>query len=254
MSALLGPALEANVVWLTTVDSSNAMAERLMRAMADDEDRLPDTVIVADVQTEGHGREGRRWESPAGGLYATWLGWLTSESLARLPMAMGAILAEAVETVVPGVAVGLKWPNDLEVGGRKLGGILCQSRVAGEQVWAMAGFGINLEAVPALPPDDAARAVSLRSLGWLEPGDRAKWNLIGAVASGVRPALAHPVAVREAWIRRSVHHAGEVMTIRNGALLVEGTFVGFGEDGQLVVDVDGTSRSFGAGELVRPVD
>ncbi|MGE5236672.1 MAG: biotin--[acetyl-CoA-carboxylase] ligase [Acidobacteriota bacterium] len=254
MTGLFEPAPEANILWMARVDSTNEMAARLIRAMAEDEERLADTVIVADMQTEGRGREGNRWVSPAGGLYATWLGWLPTAALTWLPMAMGAILAEAVELLVPTARVRLKWPNDLIAEGGKLGGILCQSRVSGESAWALAGFGVNIEGEAVLAATDATAPISLRALGWRGTPDEARGGLVRAVISGLRPALADSPRTREAWVRRSALAPGELVRVRTGGTSVAGTLLGFGEEGQLLVEIDGARVAIPAGELVTPLD
>ena len=67
----------ANVIWLDDVDSTNAVAERLTDSwLAVEEDRFPETLLVARRQSAGRGRGGHGWVSPPGGLYATWLAWL----------------------------------------------------------------------------------------------------------------------------------------------------------------------------------
>jgi BirA family biotin operon repressor/biotin-[acetyl-CoA-carboxylase] ligase len=94
------------------------------------------SVVVTDHQSAGRGRLGRRWEAPPG------TALLASFVLPRHPLlslAAGVAAAEAC-----GAAVGLKWPNDLMVGGRKAGGILVE--VAESK--AVVGIGINLTAAP----------------------------------------------------------------------------------------------------------
>ena len=123
-----------------------------------------------------------------------------------LPLAVGVSLAEAVEELVPTACVGLKWPNDLVVGGRKLGGVLCASRSNGEAAWVPVGFGINVGADPVLPPDDrtgrsrsaawAGRAMPTRGSGRWLPGSwrgcTRRWPIHRAPGSTGRPE--HPPA------------------------------------------------------------
>ncbi|HJV89032.1 MAG TPA: biotin--[acetyl-CoA-carboxylase] ligase [Holophagaceae bacterium] len=127
--------------------------------------------VMADAQTEGRGRQGNRWESEAG--QGLWL----SASLTAPDLPPGIVLQRAMEAVVAalaptGVALGLKWPNDLVAwqGDRllKLGGIL------GERVGArlILGLGVNLTAAPGLP-DRAFPAGCLADLG-VTPPDRTR--------------------------------------------------------------------------------
>lgn len=106
-------------------------------------------VAIAGYQTSGRGRQGRRWHSAAGsGLWMSIAYTFESRpaNLSALTLAIGASLAD--ELVMLGVReIGLKWPNDLMVGDRKLGGILLESRSGG--MTAVTGIGINT----ALPQD-----------------------------------------------------------------------------------------------------
>jgi len=95
-------------------------------------------IVVADQQTAGRGRLGRVWTSPPGGLYATFI--VPSDRL--LALRAGLAAARALEAL--GVAVRLKWPNDLVVGERKLGGILIEA----DADVARVGVGINLTTSP----------------------------------------------------------------------------------------------------------
>ena len=101
-------------------------------------------VVIADEQTAGRGRRGAGWHSPPGaGLWmSVVLPW--SRPAAHVTLVIGLAVAEAIEQAVgDGLRIGLKWPNDLEVGRRKLGGVLCESAGAA----AVAGVGINLRPV-----------------------------------------------------------------------------------------------------------
>ena len=95
-------------------------------------------IVVADQQTDGRGRFGRVWTSPPGGLYATFI--VPSDRL--LALRAGLAAARALEAL--GAAVRLKWPNDLVVGERKLGGILIEANADVARV----GVGINLTMSP----------------------------------------------------------------------------------------------------------
>ncbi|MEW6336150.1 MAG: biotin--[acetyl-CoA-carboxylase] ligase [Acidobacteriota bacterium] len=252
MRRLIEPYPAANVVWLDTIDSTNALADRLMNVWAEvaEDERLADTVLIASTQSAGRGRGANRWESPPGGVYVTWLGWIPAARLQLVPMASGAALAAAIDAAVPGLGVGLRWPNDLLVGGRKLGGILCRASVRGEDAWAMVGFGVNAEIEPGLPARDRNRPAALAGLGWKGDAEEAARVLVAGFLAEFARALAAPNAAVESWRRRSVHMTGEVLRVRVGDAEVEGKFVGLGEDGRLMLNVGGEIRHFAAGELL----
>ena len=122
------------------------------------------TVVVAEEQTAGRGRDGRTWRSPAGGV---WLGMLLRPPvpvLGALSLRVGLVLADVVDDLVRGASrTRLKWPNDVLVGDRKVAGILCEGRWQGETLqWLGVGIGVNV--ANEIPTELAGRAIALREL------------------------------------------------------------------------------------------
>jgi BirA family biotin operon repressor/biotin-[acetyl-CoA-carboxylase] ligase len=110
------------------------------------------TTIVADYQTAGVGRRGRRWIAPPRSalLFTAILpAPIAAAALWAVPFWIALGVADGVEQC-SGVALDLVWPNDLHVRGRKTGGILSVARIAGEDAWAACGVGLNV----ARPHDD----------------------------------------------------------------------------------------------------
>jgi BirA family biotin operon repressor/biotin-[acetyl-CoA-carboxylase] ligase len=145
---------ERDIVWLESTASTMTVAARLAAAGC-----APGTVVVAEEQTAGQGRHGRRWHSEKGaGLYVSIvLGkGLPPDSLQSLTLALGLAAREAI-LLTTGVSCELKWPNDLLVGGRKCAGILVQRTAAA----AIAGIGVNVNQT-AFPPELEGSATSLR--------------------------------------------------------------------------------------------
>jgi BirA family transcriptional regulator, biotin operon repressor / biotin---[acetyl-CoA-carboxylase] ligase len=144
----------------SSATSSNDLAREWL-----DEGGPDGLVVLVDEQTAGRGRRGRSWSSPRGmGLYFSVglrprfggdrTSWLTF---------LGAVaVAEALRS--RGVAVDIRWPNDLDVDGRKVGGLLVETRVDGNEVAsAVLGIGLNLtQGVSDFPPEFQGRATSLR--------------------------------------------------------------------------------------------
>ncbi len=98
-------------------------------------------VVVADRQSAGRGRRGRRWVSDTPlGLWFTVVADPVAGGAAGLPLRVGLGVARGLESLVPEVRVEVRWPNDLLVGGEKLGGVLCEE--TGGAV--LAGIGLNL--------------------------------------------------------------------------------------------------------------
>ncbi len=255
MSAADLPRLRANLVLLDEVDSTNQLAGRLLqRWQVANDAPFPDTVLLARSQRAGRGRGANAWQSPPGGVYATWITWLPVASLPWVPLAVSAALAEALEELVPGLEVGLKWPNDLLVNGRKLGGILCQSRVVDGRAWVAAGFGINVEGAPRIQAPSLVPATSLQESGAFIPARKAVAVLLPSFLRHVTKALELPEAARSRWVERSVHRDGDTLRVGlpDGELV--GRFRGFGAHGQLLLEVEGAVRAVAAAEFIAPLE
>lgn len=136
-----GPFAE-NVRAFESVGSTNDV----LRQMAGD-GAPAGTVVVADEQTAGRGRMGRQWQAPPGSslLFSVlFRPELPAGDVYRLVMACGLATAEAAEAAA-GRRVDVKWPNDLQIGGKKLAGILPESAIVGERpLWVIAGVGLNV--------------------------------------------------------------------------------------------------------------
>ncbi len=132
-------------------DSTNTRARELAAAGAPH-----GTVVTADEQTEGRGRQGRSWSAPAGKalLYSAILRPLGERPL--LPLAAGLAVCETAEELAAGLSSGtaepggvrcqVKWPNDVLLDGRKLAGVLIEARPQDD--WAVVGVGLNLTISP----------------------------------------------------------------------------------------------------------
>ena len=121
------------------------------------------SMVVATEQLQGRGSRGRPWHSPPGGL---WLSALyrpqSTGGLELLSVRVGLAVARALDPHVP-APVRLKWPNDLMLDGRKLGGILCEARWQGAALgWIAVGVGLNVR--NPVPGELRETAVSLVEL------------------------------------------------------------------------------------------
>ena len=206
--------------------------------------------VVAEEQTEGRGRLGRAWVAPPGSSLlvsvvlrppiATDAVWLTVA-------AAGVALAEAVDRVAPGAApAGLKWPNDLELGGRKAAGLLAEAQLEGERLAAvLLGMGVNVgQGAADFPAEVAGRATSV-GLAAGAPVDRgellAAWA--GRFLAGYEELCAgRPGPVLAAYRARLRTVGRRVRADRIGAPPVVGTAVDLTPPGGLVVRTDTGAR------------
>lgn len=134
---------------LESVDSTNSACRRLALEGAED-----GTVVMADCQTAGRGRRNRSFQSPAGrGLFLSilWRPGCTPDKLLPLTALSAVAVYRAVERVC-GVNLRIKWPNDLVLHGKKLGGILTEMALEGESglvSHAVVGIGLNVHHLPS---------------------------------------------------------------------------------------------------------
>lgn len=125
------------------------------------EDAAPDgTAVLAEEQIAGRGRQGRQWHSPPGA--GIWLGYLKRPGPIRAGGIMALRVGMAVRDMLTelGVVSSLKWPNDIVVCDRKLGGVLCEARWSGNNaLWVAIGLGLNTHG--PLPPELGDKAIAL---------------------------------------------------------------------------------------------
>jgi len=190
---LAGTVFAGNLHFSPVTNSTNSDALEAARAGAPH-----GSVYFADEQLAGRGRGDHAWHSAAGeGLYVSVLlrPQMPANRLHLLPLATGLAAAEAIRAV-SGLKIDLRWPNDLLIGPRKVGGILAESKIEEEQVvFAVVGIGINVHQ-HSFAPGLSTPATSLD----LEAGRRIGRQLLIAtlLKSLEREALAllHPAASR----------------------------------------------------------
>ncbi|MGH6816244.1 MAG: biotin--[acetyl-CoA-carboxylase] ligase [Hyphomicrobiaceae bacterium] len=237
------------LVHLPEIDSTNA--EALRRAAAGERGPL---WIVADRQTKGRGRSGRRWVSAPGNLHASLLIELACPpgQAQRLSLLAGVAAVEAIReasgrTDQP-AGLCLKWPNDVMIGGVKAGGILIECTTAGGRFVGAVGIGINVATQP-LGVDSVATHLGAHALA-LYPHDvfiplaaaMERWLTIWNDGTGFEQ-------VRSAWLAEAAA-PGTRLGVSTGNGTVTGTFAGLDSDGALLLDgADGIRRRFMFGDV-----
>lgn len=205
------------------------------------------SAAVARRQTSGRGRQGRVWHSE-GGLSLSWvIAPLPREGAPRLAVWTGLIAVEAIRGLT-GLPVELKWPNDLLLEGRKLGGLILDLVQRGPQRLLVAGLGVNIGAWSAdTPADVRARAAAL-------PADVRPAAVAGAVLArhdaelpafldGGWPAFRARLDARDCLRGRPVR-------LHEGEAVVAGTAEGIDDDGALTLrGADGRRRTVLAGDV-----
>ncbi len=240
---------EKGVVVLATVGSTNDLAKRIVRDYAREGDATPAMDLVSWQQECGRGRDGRKWVShPGGGIYASMVRPLASaEQASVLPIAVAVGLGRVLNRYL-NHPCRLKWPNDLLVAGRKLGGVLIEVVGAGEESHggAAIGFGVNTALSVVEEPALNATSVAAERSAAFELG-----TLAADLLDGVDECLAAPFdEMLEAYRGISVHEIGDLLRVRGAQAPVEGTFCGFDHRGFLRLGIEGgEERILAAGEL-----
>ncbi len=156
----------SRIEWFFNTSSTMEEAKKLFRSNTPSLQKNgmygPDSkpfYTIAETQTVGRGRYQRTWESPLGGIYLTLSLHRTVPLtiVGRYPLLAGAVLVETLQALFPGLSrvpsfhapnakgISLKWPNDILVGKRKLGGILLDIEVEGDMVTDIhLGIGLNV--------------------------------------------------------------------------------------------------------------
>jgi BirA family biotin operon repressor/biotin-[acetyl-CoA-carboxylase] ligase len=204
------------------LDSTNERAKQLALAGAPH-----GTLVTADEQTAGRGRQGRSWVAPPRS--AVLMSLVVRDPPEVLPLAAAVAVCEACDAVAS-VSCSIKWPNDVRIDGRKLAGILVEGRP--QKGWAVLGIGINVSAAPHDLPatcldvphvEDVLRPLLAELATWLE-----------------RPAT----EVLAAWRERD-ELRGERVRWLDG----EGLAAGIDDTGALLVETDRGRVALDAGEV-----
>lgn len=183
------------------------------------------TTVVAEAQTGGRGRAGRAWTSPAGGLYLSVVlrPSFPVEKWPLIPIAAGVAVHEALAVYARGLT--LKWPNDVLVQGRKIAGVLVETKPPRH---AIVGVGANIG--PDGVPDEGT---SLAALGASVDIERLTAELLACLETRYAQLKRHDDLVRQAWETRAGMLGAHVT-----AEGVTGTAVRLAANGALVVRTD----------------
>jgi BirA family biotin operon repressor/biotin-[acetyl-CoA-carboxylase] ligase len=228
------------------VGSTNDDARRLAEAGA-----AEGLIVTGGMQSAGRGRQGRAWVSPEGNLYLSLLlrPPVKPATAGEFGFGVAVAVAEAVDVLAPGRRAACKWPNDVLVEGRKIAGILLESRGTPDRLdWLIVGIGLNVAAAPAA---EAWPVTTLSSLGGTTDTERALEAVAARLDHWYRAWRAAGFApLREAWLGRA-HAPGETLRIRRNGGYLEGRFAGLDVSGALLIDMaDGRRETISYGEIV----
>lgn len=246
--------------WYDTVGSTNDVLKALAESGGDE-----GTVVIADVQTAGRGRQGRRWISERGsGLFLSVLlrPQIPVKKLGHVTLVSAIVAVEAIAHFLnadgtdPRGRVDIKWPNDVWIDEKKIAGILVETGLVVERVkWAVVGIGVNLTS-GSLPSELTGQAIAMSDVT-SAPVNRDAFAMDLLQRFGVwygKAAESRFDEIRNRWCELSSFAAGRLIEIETGEGTLRGTTRGLDPDGGLLVRLDsGEERAVFVGEVLRVV-
>jgi BirA family biotin operon repressor/biotin-[acetyl-CoA-carboxylase] ligase len=239
----------SKIILVNEVDSTNELAKSHVEKGSSE-----GTVFLAESQTKGKGRLGRTWHSPPGsGIYLSVL--LNPDipviQLSPLTLMTGVAVAKGINSFQP-LSVDLKWPNDILLNGKKLGGILCELVPVKEKFWVVLGIGVNVNhEKDHFSPDLHGIATSLnlesekcfdRALLIISILKSLDQNYHSYLTNGIKTTI-------NDWVKLTKMF-GKSVRITHGGQMIEGVALGLDDQGSIILRLEnGEEKSFKSGEV-----
>ena len=233
----------SSLQYFAEIDSTNIFAMELARQRVSE-----GTVVLADSQTSGRGRNSHAWYSPAGlNLYFTLVLYPSSERLHFLPFIISLGIAEELDR--PGLICDLKWPNDILVDERKIAGILIQTAIEENRLqYAVVGIGINVNTF-TFPKELEATAVSIAQC---TGSQLEREPLLAQVLWKIEQSYFMPLKWQELITlvkEKSSFFDGCRVQIEQQGKIISGTTAGVDPLGGLILETEEGREIFYAGEI-----
>lgn len=256
----LGAALDAaprswSIDIVAETGSTNSDLLQLARTQAD---AVP-LCRVAYRQVAGRGRQGRPWAGSPSLMFSVAYPFPPDpQALGGLSLVVGLALARGITTFAPSAAerVRVKWPNDLEIDGSKLSGILIETVRAGSRLWTVIGIGLNLSRPPGIEAalgrpiacvDDLMNGAEIDSTALFASILNELARALDAFARDGMPAH------RAAWEALDAYRGRAVRLLRDDVVVLEGIASGIDDSGQLLVNTADGIQAVMSGEIsLRP--
>jgi BirA family biotin operon repressor/biotin-[acetyl-CoA-carboxylase] ligase len=249
--ALVGPGLLARFERLAEAAST---MDRAREVASDPAAALP-FAVVADRQLTGRGQRGARWWQSPGSLAMSLV--VATEGTTGGPppawsLACGVAVAEAIAAVEPAATPAVRWPNDVEVGGRKLAGILVEAAAGGRAI-----FGIGVNTTGSATDAPAAIAARVATLPDITGRALARQRLLEALVPRLLSLLADvardPAVLGDRY-RPLCALSDRPVTVHVGDSLLMGTCRGIAPDGRLIIDTPAGRQLVTSGSLTPPAE
>ena len=241
-SGLTPPSLE---VYRVATSTNDIVMGKLLRGSK------KDCLCLAEAQTEGKGRRGRIWVSPFGRNVYMSYGFAFKPEISRLEGLSVGVGIEVAESLIEAglTRVGLKWPNDLILDQKKLGGILVEmAPTKNGSTAVVVGLGINLRlSLSDAESIDQPCAVAGNDI------EISRNQLIGGLALSVISAVKKCsekgfVDYKSKWNRFN-SHAGEFIRLKRADQSISGFDKGIDAKGNLILEINGEKKVFNSGEV-----
>ncbi|MBL7183627.1 MAG: biotin--[acetyl-CoA-carboxylase] ligase [Anaerolineae bacterium] len=236
-----------SIVCYSSIGSTNEVLKELAAQGAPE-----GTLVIADEQTAGRGRLGRKWlASPGTGLLMSLLFRpdLAPDQAQRLTMLCSLATADAIEGLT-GLPADLKWPNDIFIHGKKAGGILTESGTTGGRLdYVVVGMGLNVNLAVSTLPELRGMATSLsQELGREVSRLELLWKILEGIETRYN-SLRRGESPHEDWAARLINLGRQVQVTTPRGVLA-GWAEGVDADGALILRTpDGQRRRILAGDV-----
>ena len=206
-------------------------------------------IILSDSQNNGRGRQSRIWSSPTGNLYFSLVlqPKVSAAKIAQISFVGIAALRLAIAKISKN-SVTAKWPNDLLIDGKKVAGLLLESKISGSDVeFAILGIGLNIN---SNPDNTIFLAANLQDFGVEITPELALRNFLDEFEILYQNWLDFGFkGVRKLWLQNA-YRLGEQISVRLDEKVIEGIFEDLDEDGNLVLNCGGEILKIGAADVL----
>jgi len=213
--------------YFDSIDSTNTFLKKLVS------ERTVRAFAIAERQTSGRGRLGRKWLSDKGGLYFSMsldssLFSLSVEDMPKVTLCAGVAVCRALGKFAD---VYLKWPNDVILNGRKVSGILCELVGEAERLWVVVGVGVNVSNSVEL-----SMATSLRDEGVDVSLKDVSLEVVSTLFEYLELLPEGWGEVRREWMELAKPMMGREVEVNSAGVRYVGVALGIDEKGALILD------------------
>ena len=205
------------------------------------------TLIIADQQAKGRGRRQNKWYSVEGKSLTfsfILLPEIDLEKLGILPLLTGVSIVKGIHNI-SNIPSGLKWPNDIMISRKKMGGILIESRTIKHRIRVVVGIGLNVnESEDDIPNKIQGQATSLH----IESGEEFSRELIlSSILNEFENLYLNSwYDIIPLWQEYCIHENDDI-TFHSNKKIHQGTFLGITETGHAMIQINGKTETFPAG-------